>query len=345
MVAAFPPPVMGASTMSLRIADRLARNTAVVRADVGSRPSGKARYHLVRMWRHISAAVRVFRSRSQCGTAYFSLPAGWALLYLPVVVGVARAARYRIVLHHHSFRYLDKRSLPLRLVLGVAGPAQTHLVLCQRMGDALRDRYPSVRRVSLLSNAWAIESPACAEDVRDTGPLTIGHLSNLTIDKGLDTVIAAHREMIGDGLDVVLRLAGPFANDVAAEMVGAAVAANRGRVVHVGPLDEVERARFLASVDVFVFPTRYANEAEPLVVDEALAAGCSVVVTRRGCLCPDDYRDAVAVLSRDAVAAEVAHAIRLLEPIDRELARLEFARRAEVGETQMKAFEEWLRRT
>ena len=65
-----------------------------------------------------------------------------------------------------------------------------------------------------------------------------------------------------------------------AEMIAAAPY----RVHVLGPVHGAAKARFFAMIDVFVFPTRYAHEADPLVVWEALAAGRPVIAYARGCI-------------------------------------------------------------
>jgi glycosyltransferase involved in cell wall biosynthesis len=61
-----------------------------------------------------------------------------------------------------------------------------------------------------------------------------------------------------------------------------------------------------------VFPSRYTHEAEPLVLDEALAAGASLVATRRGCISPSTYRGpSVRITESDSIAI-VAEAIQEL---------------------------------
>jgi len=45
-----------------------------------------------------------------------------------------------------------------------------------------------------------------------------------------------------------------------------------------------DKAKFYRDIDVFVFPTTYANEAQPLVVFEAKASGNDVIAYDRGCI-------------------------------------------------------------
>ena len=343
MIAAFPPPVTGASVMSEHIAERLAGVMGVERADVASNRGGVG-YHVHRVAKHIFASAHLVRARTRCDVAYFSLPSGWALLYVPWVVVAARLTRYRIVFHHHSFKYFDKRSPLLGLAVTLAGRRQAHVVLCARMGSQLARRYPRVTDVLTLSNAWAIRTAPAGDTGPGVGPVRLGHLSNLTLDKGLDTVIDVHAWMSGRAMDVSLDLAGPFTDDAAAQLVADATARDPERVVYHGAVSGSTKERFFAGVDVFVFPSRYRNEAEPLVIDEALSAGCRVVVTRRGCLCESDYQSAaVALLAVDAPVEAIAAAINAVAAQPRTTAIAEAGRRARVAEEHMGAFENWLR--
>ena len=64
-------------------------------------------------------------------------------------------------------------------------------------------------------------------------------------------------------------------------MLDAAVA--NGCVFYDGPVYDRRKESFYDSIDVLVFPSRYANEAEPVVVIEALGAGAPVAAAR-GCV-------------------------------------------------------------
>ena len=53
---------------------------------------------------------------------------------------------------------------------------------------------------------------------------------------------------------------------------------------YAGPVYGADKESFYASIDLFIFPTRYRHEAEPLVVLEALAHGRPVIAFGRGCI-------------------------------------------------------------
>jgi glycosyltransferase involved in cell wall biosynthesis len=115
-------------------------------------------------------------------------------------------------------------------------------------------------------------------------PLRIGHLGNLSIEKGLDVVIALAESLIQTGMAVQLMLAGPSANERASSLVRDARRRLGESLTECGPLYGVEKERYFESLDLFVFPTRYVNEAEPLVVFEALSHGLPVIAFDRGCI-------------------------------------------------------------
>jgi glycosyltransferase involved in cell wall biosynthesis len=55
-------------------------------------------------------------------------------------------------------------------------------------------------------------------------------------------------------------------------------------ITYLGPIPGDMKSRFYEDIDVFVFPTRYADEADPAVINEAMAHGAAVVARGRGCI-------------------------------------------------------------
>jgi glycosyltransferase involved in cell wall biosynthesis len=81
-----------------------------------------------------------------------------------------------------------------------------------------------------------------------------------------------------------------------------------------GVADPQLKADLLAKADLFLFPTRYANEAQPLVVLEAMAAGVGIITTdigtlseiirkgETGWICTSDTPDDLAALICEAIS-------------------------------------------
>ncbi len=79
------------------------------------------------------------------------------------------------------------------------------------------------------------------------------------------------------------RLAGPVAKEDDRKAIAAAVRDIPG-FSYSGPLYGDEKDAFFAGLDLFVFPTEYRFEAQPIVLYEAMAQGVPVLSVDRGCI-------------------------------------------------------------
>jgi glycosyltransferase involved in cell wall biosynthesis len=113
--------------------------------------------------------------------------------------------------------------------------------------------------------------------------LVIGHLSNLSRSKGIDIVVELYDMLVDRGAIVSGLWSGPISEvNIGKRMVFARERAD-GYTRYVGGVYGDAKVKFFGAIDVFVFPSRYVNEAQPLVLIEALAHGCPVATVARGC--------------------------------------------------------------
>ena len=158
----------------------------------------------------------------------------------------------------------------------------THIVLSRRMAKDLCDLYPSVKKALICHNASLVPDPGeQSGSGRKEGSLRIGHLSNLSREKGLDTVLETLIAGRKQSLQLDLVLAGP-AGGALHETIQRAHQALGDSLDFRGPVTGRAKVDFFRAVDVFFFPTRYAYEAQPLVVLEAMSYGIPVVATDQG---------------------------------------------------------------
>jgi glycosyltransferase involved in cell wall biosynthesis len=151
------------------------------------------------------------------------------------------------------------------------------------MARDLRRLYRSVEHVMVLSNATFIP-PRPVERSFAARRLRVGHLSNLSREKGIGSVLDCMRKLWARGVEVELWLGGPAEDAETAQMIAAAKAEFGNSVNYLGRLSGKDVPRFYDEIDVFLFPTAYEHEAEPLVVVDAVSAGVPVIATDRGCI-------------------------------------------------------------
>ncbi len=234
---------------------------------------------------------------------YVGVNGGLGQLYDAFFIGIGRLASADLYLHHDSYAYLDRFRWLASLVMRLAGVEAMHIVLCDEMGDRLRDLYPFARRTVVISNVTNTEAPIIAPRHRQR-LTSIGFISNLTRAKGVLEFLDLAERVCRAHPDIRALLAGPIEEPSLAKALHARLTLAPW-VEYVGPVYGDAKSSFLARLDVFIFPTRYIHEAEPKVVAEALAHGVVVIARGRGCLHSmlGDHRGVVIDESQDFLAS------------------------------------------
>lgn len=288
VVGPLPPPTHGCAVVTGLMADRL-RATADVRVIATSPDSLEKtwRYHLQRLSR-VSKAVGalVWRRHGDQDCLYLAAAGGAGVFYDIAFASVARLFHYRLFVHHHVFSYINRSSPLTAVFVHIAGRDAVHICLCNCMGTQLKQRYAGIGHVKVVSNAAFME-PSDADHSERTGAFRIGFLSNLIPDKGIDTALELFRRLRRENRSIELIVGGPIVGAAVQSLIDSAIREFGRAFDYRGSLLGPDKERFFDDIDVFVFPTRYANEAEPLVVLEALRAGKPVIATARGCIADD----------------------------------------------------------
>lgn len=286
LAGTFPPPVHGMAAVNAAVRDRLAgAGASVVVIDTAAATLDRGLVSRLRRLPRIARGLARFAfARHVRGSAlYFGVSGGFGQVFEIGFVLIARVRRSRIFLHHHSFAYLSTRRRLTGILVRAAGRYATHIALSDGMAERLRSLYGVASSVT-VSNAVFFLGSSDSGISEPRGDLcTLGFLGNIAAEKGiflfLDLVMALQQS----GLQLTGRIAGPF-QDAATESRLRQRLLELKEVEYVGAKYGVEKADFFDSIDVLVFPTLYVNEAEPLVILEAMQRAVPVIAYGRGCI-------------------------------------------------------------
>lgn len=280
-----PPPLNGFSYITQQVAALLSESFEVRCIDISPRFGSRGlAYHASRAWLAMRAFAKLLVGPRREGSAfYIGCDGGLGLAYTIALSMAAGLRGYPLYIHHHSYAYINASRMLMAILLAVTGPQTVHICLCETMASALSRRYGRRLRSAIVANSAFVPTQTTILP-RSTGTLRIGLLSNLNNSKGLDVFLDLARRAIASGLDVGAVLAGPATSDQAGEAIARAEAELGPRLDYRGSVHDAAKQQFFRDIDIFVFPTRYVNEAQPTVIFEAFSYGVPVLAVDRGCI-------------------------------------------------------------
>lgn len=293
-IGVLPTPIHGASQINRLAVDHLKKlKFDVTELDTFSFTRSTSRFpipHMVtRALRCVSILIYLIsKFKTLPKSWYISLSGGGGLIFDLIYALCGRALGVRMTMHHHSYAYLNNHSVFFSLITKVVGGAPNqHIFLSPKMKTLALKKYPNlaggintaVSNVGLLFGF--LQQNSKSPRFIDKSFVTIGYLANITKEKGAHDFLDLAGTFRNDMRNINFVMAGPCADLALLKRIE--IEKNRSTVFsYIGPVYGKDKADFFSEVDLFVFPSRYRNEAEPLVLIEAGYYGCEILSTDIG---------------------------------------------------------------
>lgn len=284
IISAFPPPMGGAAKNSKILYDDLvARGVDCVKVDTSVGKLSHNRgfgYHRARLSKFYYNAIRLFWVLRRGDVCYMVPDGGMGLVYSLgyCLIGFIRRAEF--VLHYRNYSYIDRPSKLLRGILSLTRGRVLHVFLDENMRSEFSSRYTIDGGDIVYNSAFLPKSSVDVSWRNGVGFIKVGYLSNLCREKGLYRVI----EIIDAAKDLPVEflIGGEAVSPEDRKSLEDCVRRSNGRVTLFGHLSGVEKENFYKKCDIFLFPTIFAQEAQPNVIWEAQSAGLFVLSHDRG---------------------------------------------------------------
>jgi glycosyltransferase involved in cell wall biosynthesis len=279
-VGPLPPPLHGFSSINAAMLAALKERAAVTVFDRAKRSNARGRQTL----QQIIQTVKYTFACRQDAALYLALSGGIGQIVDLLYVLTSKIFRQRAFVHHHSFAYINSSSAINKILFSLLRK-QTHIVLSRGMAVALAKRYNlDEQRIIVVSNAAyfaGVSNYPRPSPIEETA-VRLGFISNITFDKGFVEFFEVLRQLKQLGIEYRACIAGPLAPET--RQIFAELCAALPAVEYIGAIYGEAKESFYRQIDVLLFPTKYANEAEPLVIHEALRNGVYVIACDRGAI-------------------------------------------------------------
>ena len=296
-----PPPIHGVAFTTphvLAAVHALGRLTAHVETRDPRPVTTTGLFDFQNVWLGLLHAWRLIGvlARKRGADVYLPLSQGtWGFVRDAAFIWISRAAGRRVYVHLNGGlfrRFYEGAPKPMQTFVRatLAGVHEAWVLTPAHVG--IFDGLIPSDRVRLLENAAEDPTPDWNGQPRDGDGRRLLFLSNLIPEKGPIDLLDAVDAMGDEARGLHVRFVGEADDDVADEVRrrGDALAARGVRVEFAGVHVDREKSLDYLWADVFVLPSRYPPEGQPLVLLEAMAAGLPIVSTRHSGI-PHTVRD------------------------------------------------------
>lgn len=288
MIGAFPPPVHGMALVNASMREYFRAAGMEPRViDIAAKGLNRSLFaRLGRLPIALRGLLRFIAADVSAGEPlYLSVSGGLGQVYELFFALLARRRAMPIYVHHHSFAYLDRPRWITGLLVSALGVQTVHIVLSELMGIRLQAAYSGIARVVQVSNAALVQEGGDRPRLPRGRLRTLGFIGNIAEDKGIYEFLDLLKACHAGNLELQATVAGPFLDRATRRRV-LGILASVPNVRYAGPLYGDSKRAFFDALDLLVFPTGYADEAEPLTIHEALRHGVPVIAFGRGSI-PD----------------------------------------------------------
>jgi glycosyltransferase involved in cell wall biosynthesis len=286
-IADLPPPIQGISVVSAWVIQTLRLSGAVVEVRNTSVTQGN-NYRSRRILKFLVSYIAVIVSKPN-STVYIALSHGFTLYAQIVIALTCRIKKQRVLVHHHTFLPINDPSILLnRLCHGLIRNFAEHIFLSSLMESAYKEAWNPKGQTWVISNHQVayLRTRNKFEINRKLGA-RLCYSGRLSSEKGFWDVVAVTRKMLSSDFGMSASFLGPAGDSHIAEELTNLKKQFSDRFHHIDSYDEHTLTIELQKSTYFLFPSRYSNEASPLVVLEAQALGNICVTTDVGSLCAD----------------------------------------------------------
>ena len=293
------PPVSGYANVVEALMNCLESEGGVVRY-ISTVPSFLAKLYPSHIWKFCRALYFIFKIVLISALlpfykkVYINLNGGFSLFFDAFTCFLAATFSKRITLHHNSCSYLNKKS---KLFSFIAHTTQksgsTHVVNCKSMKDKLLTFYgveeDNIKIISNISILTSQKNKISLPKVDSTGTrnnnFCVGYMGYMNSEKGIDKFASAVNMLqllpTKNKYNFIGKAVGPIHDD---KLIKKLKKDTAPFISYSNPVYGKERNSFFDSIDVLLFPSKYAVEAEPLTVYHALERGVPVISSDIGCL-------------------------------------------------------------
>ena len=296
-IGPLPPPIHGMSSMNKAICDRLL-NEGISFERINTAAKSLDRHFFSRISKLPAVIFGWFQLVNWLfgphpKLVYISIAGGLGQIYDLFMISTARLFGARIIFHHHTFAFLLQKNFLSKIIFFVAGKKAKHITLCNTMAAQLEKKYQAFN-ILVVSN---LATMPLLNGFKREKLKTVGFIGNITVEKGGLTIIKLAKEIGFIKLPIKIKIAGPCPEPSLSEEL---YQANKDGILEwIGPVYGDKKMSFFSSIDVLIMPTQYPNEAEPLVVWEAMGTGSPVIAYDRGCISEQIKKTAGMIISEE----------------------------------------------